>query len=373
MNTALLYILTESVSIFFLKLSEIVKKNETSPRHINNPNSRMTKYIFIFFSFIPLLLLLGFRGISVGVDTYRYSNVFYRIVTDTLSRSDQDWLGNGFIILGKIVNFLFGNNFVALNFIVAFFTLFFIYGAILKLSENPSLSLFLFFSFCLFYQSMNQSRQMLSISIIFYSFTYLIDRKIIGYMLLVLLAASIHNSAVIMIPFYFIANLKINKKIIAIYIISALLILLFSNRIIQLIASTSYGVIYSSTDYFQSSSSSFFNLFVRIVMLIGILIFYKKLINTSERYSLLINLIIWCTLFQIITLQVYIFARITTYFFVAYILLIPAVISLFKFNYKTKFIASLVVILGFSLYHYIYYVNTAVDSGYNNYYSIFER
>lgn len=370
METLLFYLLVEAISLFFFYLAE-------SKRKIENPKEKAHSIkkstICLIISFLPLLLLIGLRNIDVGVDTRNYASVFQRIANNTLTVADQNWLGFGYIYLCKAINFIFGNNFTILNLCIGFLTLLFFYKGILDTSENPTMSLYILFSTCLYYQTFNQSRQLLAISIIFYSFKYLLKNDFKKYFIFILLASSIHTSALIMLPFYFLSKLKVNKKSIFIYCLIALGSIVFFQQIIGIISSTSYGLIYQTTEYFKSNKSSLINLLFRLLLLIicYIISIYTKEKLTDDTQKKCFNIAIWCLLFQLLTTKIYILGRITTYFYIIYILLIPNLIK--KVEQKNlKKIIKIGVIICFFIYHIIYFKSAASSAGYDLYKFFFQ-
>ncbi len=362
MNTIIIYALFEICSVFFFIKAEKHRKDEKSVI-----GKIKISTIFLILSFIPLLVLVGFRDISVGVDTDNYALAFDRIINNDMTSADRNWLGFGYIAIGKIIGAVFGDNYIYLNLTIGFLTLFFFYKAIWKNSDIPTLSLYIFISMCLFYQTFNQSRQMLAIAILFYSIQYIKTKNLKGFIFFVLLATSIHSSAIIFLPFYYLCRLNINKKNICFYAMISIFGYLFFDTILVLINGTNYGQIYQKTNYYKASSSSSLNLIIRMGMLVATMFFCKTTIHENQNNKIFYNLIIWCTIMQLLTTKMYILGRITTYFFTSYIILIPNIVnSIAKDNKnKTNYIAILIVL--FALYHFVYFKSTAMNSGYDVY------
>lgn len=368
MSTLSLYVTVDLIAILLMFIAQkknkaFVEKNGESPKKwtIINP-----AYIFLILSMIPLVLLIGFRDISVGIDTNSYYSAFVRTINNILTASDKIWLSSGFIILCRLVGF-FSNKYIFLNLVIGFFSVLLIYDSIWKNSKNPTLSLFIWLSTCLYYQNFNQSRQMLAISIVFFSYKYILNNNLKMFLLCTLVSASIHSSALIMIPFYFLSNLNINKKNIFIYIVVAVLCILFFPLINKIILSTSYGGIYGLTGWYNAKESSGIVLIFRLLLLISCLFLSTKTINyyNSSDNKKLLNICIWCVILQIITTRIYIIGRITTYFYMAFILLIPNIH--YHLKSKLKGIVFILIILLFSLYHFVYYKSVSVSSGYDDY------
>mgnify|MGYP003369573761 CR=1 FL=1 len=350
--TNVIYLVFEIISLIFLKLAYDNKTNCPKVMWKIKKSS-----IFLTISFIFLSSLVCFRGVEVGRDTQAYVNVFIRIVNGTASSVDLSWIGPGYRIICKTIGIIFGSKYYILNFIIGFLTMYLFYKTIWENSNIPWLSMWIFISTCLYFQTFNQARQMLAIAIIFYSIKYIDEKKFKKYLIGVLLAASIHTSAIIMLPLYFIGRLEVNKKNITKYILLSIILYLGMIYIRKLLLMTTYGQIYFGTDYdVEGKTSTIVNLLVRIILLITTLILGNK--EKKVQYKSLYNMAILCVISQLLTINTYIFGRITTYFFTSFILLIPNVIPK-----KNNQLIQLICFVAFALYYYVYYTSTASAMG----------
>lgn len=353
--TIYFYVFSQIISLIFLYLG------------VKNNNSK-TKNIFIFCSAMILISIIGFRSISTGVDTNVYAKALYRYVNNMTTISDKNWLSSGYFLIFFFIKNIFGYNYVALNLIIGILSIVLLYKSILGNSKNPVLSLFIFFSTCLFLQCINQSRQMLAIIIVLYSFKYIKESNFKKYFFTVLIASLIHSSAFVVLPFYFLKNVKINFKIILFYVLIALFAMFCEDFINKLLLLTPYGNVYITNNYMvESQKSSYINLIVRFLLLLFAFFFKKSsLSDKTTNNNYLYHMAIWTFLTQIITLNFYIFGRITTYFFAFYIIFLPNLLHNIQNNYNKKFYTLLVCVL-FILYFLVYYSFVSARSGYNVY------
>ena len=365
MGTLVLYL---SVDILAILLLYIADKRKVKPEK----KGVIYKYkIFYILSLLVLLVLIGLRNITVGVDTKGYVDVFYRVVEGITTSADMNWLSIGYMLILKLIG-VFTNNYVILNCVIGLLSLTFLYKSIWNNSKKPTLSLFLFICMTLYYQMFNQSRQLLAVCIVLYSFKYIKERNFKMYLIYTLLATSIHESAIIMLPFYFITDYKISKKNISFYIIMTLIAYFGFGYLEKIILSTMYGKIYYGTDYFVTSNTSIINLVFRFCLMIFILIYSKKSIENDASNKYLINFSIFCTLLQVLTLRLYMLGRLATYFYAFYILSIPNTIASMgkgKINSLVKY----GVIVIFILYHFVYFKFNATLAGYDIYSFCFNK
>lgn len=106
---------------------------------------------------------------------------------------------------------------LGIHFIVS---LFFLYKAF-KDNDSHFIGIMLFFISGMLFVYWDQVRQAVAISIILYAIKYIKEEKFLTYLLFVLLAATAHYSAILLLPFYFISKIK-PSKIVYIIIILAL-------------------------------------------------------------------------------------------------------------------------------------------------------
>ncbi len=361
----IIYIISEFVSLLFIFLANIELKQAHKNKGVRYLKK---KRIFLILSFLPFSILFSLRHISVGSDFYNYARMFCKIANNSLTIRESSWLGFGFKWYCLIFNFFFKGNFLVAFAIFNNLTLYFFYKAIIKNSSNIFISFLCFYSFCLHFQIFNQFRQMFAIALTFYNFSNIKNKNFKNYLLINILAGLIHKTSFLMLPFYFVSRIKISKKTLIGYILVGLGCY-FGFNIIEKILSGSYYSIYFGSKYDIETSSSVLNFFVRICLLFICILFYKPVKKRYSDVDCLYNLVITCTIFQVLAMKSYIFARITTYFFVYYLLLLPNILEVIKYK-TTKKVFVVLSVLFLTLYQYIYYNSSsgAVGGGYDKYY-----
>ncbi len=335
MSTFLFYLIFDIISIYFLYAGSVYKK-------IGNK-----KYILFFlFSFLLLFILVAFRSNQVGTDYEFVGDAYSRVVNGTQTDSDISWFG---------------------------LPLFFLYKAILKNSSNPAISLFLMISFCLYYQMFNQSRQMLAIVIVLYSYTYLKERKFWKYFLTIFLAFMIHNSALVMLPVYFLFPIKVDKKVLWFYILSSIALFLSFDLIEAIIRLTSYSKYIDSIYNVAFSKTTILNTILRASFFLFSYFFYSKAKGRIVENKRMVHYAGLCLLIQVASIRFYFLARLTTYFFIFYLFIFADIYQYIKEKLKeNKRKCSSFCILFFVLfflYHTVYYFSSsgATGCGYQEY------
>lgn len=297
------------------------------------------KYIFVLL-FLVLFLLSGLRK-EVGTDFVSYQNYFNGIFTDA-----YDYMN---IEIGyKAVNYLVATfcNFEQSIFLVtSFFIVLLFFINIRNYSDLPLYSIFCFVSLYFYFHSLNITRQYIAIAITFYSLKYLLNRNFIKYMLIILLASTFHRIAIVMIPFYFIADFKYNLKVYIIGVCLTLIAMISLPFIIRLVAIIipKYGYY---IDFNSSGSSAYFSLIISGVGFLSALFVREKFGLDDKIYIVLMNALYISVLFNILAFSNILMYRIGTFYMIYIILLIPRVIVILekKWFHFTTIISSILVI-----------------------------
>lgn len=185
---------------------------------------------------VPLLTLISFaaiRSYRVGTDTGLYTlkfrNNFY---IDNFKISEHKEYGYQ---LFEYALLNFSHNYFWLLFTSSIIVVACYLKTIKKLSDNYIYSVFLFITLGTYTFFFNGLRQGIAMAIFSLATPYLIEKRLIPFLMVTLLASLFHVSALFMIPFYFILNVNIKNSYK--YFITFLSSLLGSNAIILYLAS----------------------------------------------------------------------------------------------------------------------------------------
>lgn len=159
---------------------------------------------------IPFFLWAGFRT-SVG-DTGLYRSLYMGMPSkvnewgEYLQSVNKDW---GFSILGLAIKRVFGDNYTIYFLIIAAFQSFALIRVFRKYSSDYWLSIFIFvISTDYISWMMNGMRQFTAVALIFAFTDWMVERKNIRMILVILVAATIHASALLMLPILFVIQRK---------------------------------------------------------------------------------------------------------------------------------------------------------------------
>lgn len=180
----------------------LVVKQETLPVR------GMSRQMFVNrVSLCAIFLLLSAVSAAryyVGNDYGRYEEHFYNIWYGYVVPTER-----GFNVLVKCLQALFGkDNYLFLFAFFAFITVFFTLKALYTLSSSFVFSFYLFMAFGYYYQSLNTVRYYVAIAFALCAIPYLFRKSYAKFVLMVLLGALIHKSALIVLPVYLLADCR---------------------------------------------------------------------------------------------------------------------------------------------------------------------
>ncbi len=324
----------------------------------------LTQKIICFVCFNIMLLPHALRY-GIGTDYfYTYVPHFNGIAKGTLSYNEEFV----FTFFNKLVYILTNGNYKILFFLCSLITFYFIFKIILEKSVNVKLSILLIFASQFYFYSMNMVRQTIAIVILFYGMKFLVENKKKYYIILCLLASTIHSTALFMIPLCFFSDWKINKKI-KIVLIS---ILLLGKNIVGnifkyiIVTFTSYGWYYES-QYMNNEIST-------ILIAVNIIVFILDLIyinnNEEDKQDLIMsNYTFFGMCILTLSSSIPLVDRLVRYFTITQIIHIPRIIV--KEKKAKRRIALYIIIVGLFLATMVYQIFILGGEGVMPYKSIF--
>lgn len=164
---------------------------------------------------------------------FRVKDPFYHICTLVLQRA--------------------GLSFYTWKTIIAMFFVFSVYRLIQRYSKNPALSFIVVISLGLLNFSMSALRQTIAISIIFFSYEYLKDKKLIKFLIIIILAALFHRTVLIFALAYPVYHLKASKLNVILLGAAGTAAIVFSKQLASLYISL-FGLEESYSDYLEEDA-----------------------------------------------------------------------------------------------------------------------
>lgn len=165
--------------------------------------------LLFFFALLTLMVML--RHESVGNDTEPYIYLFRKFSKLPWSRIGRESLEPGFACYNKIIS-LFSKNPQVYLAVTAVVTSAMIYPLYKRLCADPSLTVVLFCTMSTFVMMFSGIRQMLAIGIGLRAYEFVRNKKLLPFVLTVLLAMTFHVSAFMLVFMYPLYHARITKK-----------------------------------------------------------------------------------------------------------------------------------------------------------------
>ncbi len=226
----------------------------------NNIKTKYDSKISLLAAILVFALPVFFIGMRSGfADTYAYIREFNALTTDfsELWAGREDVKGIGFDIYMFVIKKFISTDFNVFLMITAVIQGTAVMKIYYKYSTNFTYSTLLFFFSMSFTNMMNGMRQFLAASLIFLFSEFLFEKKTILFFAVVALACTIHISAVIWFPIYFVVqgkpwNIKVMLSMLAI-VIAILAIDKFTGLLSESLEGTNYE---GYTDQFKEDDGA---------------------------------------------------------------------------------------------------------------------
>ncbi|WP_413307796.1 EpsG family protein [Bacillus sp. 1P10SD] len=340
------------INLVVVYITSFLSRYFSKPLPLDAPYIRPNK-LLIFMTMLSLVLVAGLRN-NIG-DTFFYMHS-YKIGNHDLStmKMEGDF---GFNIYQALL-YKLSEDPQLLVFTSALITNIFIVYVLYCFSKKIELSLFVYITSGVYIVTMNGIRQSLAAAIIFAATRYLLNGNMKKFFLVVLLASTIHQTALIFIPIYFIVRrdawTKTTLIILGIGVIIAFGFNQFSSLLFSAIQDTQYGH-YSN---FSEGGANFLRAVVSGTPLLIAFLGKEKLKKIWPKSDYIINLSLLGLVFMIIATKNWIFARFDIYFGLYSLILVSWLLNLFS-----KESRNLVYYCILLLYTFYFYYENVISLG----------
>jgi hypothetical protein len=183
---------------------------------------------------------------EVGYDYILYANWFNRLRLMSESEITLWSREKGFTLPVKILSDVFSDfqvMFVLIAFVITLGVMLLIY----RRSAVPWVSVTVFLTFGLFFNSLNFMRQFIAAVFIAFALFYVAKNRFFRFAGFVLLASAFHFSALLLLPFFFILKIKLNYVSLAVMLAGSAVVYIFVTPLINLATEyvyTDYDTVY---------------------------------------------------------------------------------------------------------------------------------
>lgn len=193
---------------------------------------------------------------------------------------------------------------------------------IYKNSEDIMLSCVMFVTLGLYVFMVQGLRQGIAMSILLFSVEFVKKRKLIPFLLVVLLASQFHQTAIVFVIVYFLYNLELKPITLLVFSSIGALMIAFSNVLISL------GNEYFERDYYGDvDEGGFIATAIYVIILVATLLFARKN-KENKSFAMFVYMTIMGLVFYIMRyFDAMIVERISFYFMFGQLALLPSIIN----------------------------------------------
>lgn len=305
-----------------------------------NQKKAIRNYIYV--NCFVLALFSGLRNLGVGEDTYSYYLTYHQIEKESwkqLFLSLQNFLQNGeerdvgYPILVKFTQ-LFVVNF---QFFLMLCAGFFYYALATFIKNNTNnlieviLALSIFYALFYYVFSMTAIRQSLTMAATLFCYQLIKKKKLIPFLVIILLFSTIHKSVLIYIPFYFLCRIKSGKYLFSIILLLFPVLFIFKEKLTFLFLNI------GGYDEYEKSDGAGTLTFTILLLVIAIGAYLRKdvilqKLPSAKNYFIAFGLAILLLPLSWVNPAL---LRITMYFSIFMILLIPSIMMSLQ-NYSQE-------------------------------------
>ena len=271
---------------------------------------------------------------GIGFDYYSYIRIF-ELIRDTQNISAL-WdlrYEPGFALLTKAMT-LFITSATAMYGVYQALILLPVIWFIYKYCKDVWLSTWLYVTLTFFYITMNFTRQSLAASVSLLGYQFLRDKKPIPYFLIVLLAASFHATALIMIPVYFLCHIRLTKKLAIFYGVGVAVLFFSSNLILNFVTQFIFTG-YRDTIWLTTNLTLRY-LFVPGSILITCLVLLRAWEKRDSAAMMLTNMMMFSFVIWLFSGRHFIIERFSMYLYILLLVALPAAISTLRASEESR-------------------------------------
>ncbi len=357
----LVIFITIAFGVYFQQSEKIVYVSTKTGEKRKLIISRRKHYVIL----VSILLILqsGLRNVAVGADTYAYYEAFERVkymswaeIFDSFKLYYQLGEGKdpGYLIFQKVIQLVVSNYQVYLILIaVMFFSA--LGDFVFKNTKQITDVMFAFVLYStLFYSffSITGIRQTIATVATLWSFNYIRRNKLFNFVILLLLASTIHKSVLIFIPIYFIRNKKAVKYLLISFAVLLPLVFYYSEIISVFFQGfdDNYGV-YEHMKDLKPYNYVILNL---VIFFLGVFTYKDSLMQRERDTWFWYAALLIATFFTTQVFQIHGFMRVIYYFSIFNLLLIPHMFQLIAIKQRISHLRLLTLGLLALLSLYIY-------------------
>ena len=337
------------------------------------------------FSGIAALMLIGIAGLryETGGDWDTYAELFgtfptfSRLIGHPVELIRQP-VEEGFTLLCALIKSL-GGTVQHLFFVVTTINILLITSALQKYTKYPVLALLCYYGLLYFQLEMIYIRQATAVALCFFALQYIRPRKIVPYMVFILLACTFHRVAALMIPLYFLLDRRLPAWVYLVVVGIGAVLMLAGIPWIKSLFFTVAGWLGSNyadkAEYYAENSLFAVNRglsigFILNLAMLAVVLLFKRKIEELPNGTIMLNmfalsLVLYYYCFELVEVS----NRVRMFFLIGLIVLLPMMLEVLPLFLER--LAGLVVValycFSFARGIFLEYPQAAAYNPYQNY------
>ena len=310
--------------------------------------------LILAFSFLILSIFVGFSDMLGGYDRYIYGELFDGVadITNFHGNYNDALIFNvypkemGYVGCNILISKITSNRYIFIL-LITFIIYLLHYFSLKKYCINYPYALLLFMGLMFFF-TFTYLRQMIGVGIGWLALQYIYKRKLYKFLICVLLATSFHNSAIILLPLYFIPVKKFKVKNIVFFMAICLFIGLSGGPSAIFRIYGDVADMHNRSDSYVENEVGFkFEYIIEAsVFLYIVLKNYTKIPQTKKDIVMLNALLVFCAIL-LLFVQSLNGGRMGWYYLIGVIATLSTICNASKINIQTK---GYVILICFILY-----------------------
>ncbi len=193
-------------------------------------SDRKTQNTAMAFFMVALGVFVGLGDMLGGYDRYIYAELFDSMADVTRSGGNP-WASNPFVFYGSefgygtlcaLISYITGNRYIFI-FILTMTIYILLIVSLRQYVDNAPFAVVMFMGLWFFF-TFTYLRQVIGCTIVWLSIKYIIERRLAPFLLVLFIAYSFHNSAIVFFPIYFFPIKKYPRQLVIGVMIAAFLI-----------------------------------------------------------------------------------------------------------------------------------------------------
>lgn len=351
----MLYII---VSILTIALAWQVRRTIPANPYYMTRQQLMNKICLA--AIFAILVLLAALRVGVGNDYNTYIQNAHELYVGGYTITEPGYNA----VVKALYAMAGGEEYILIFAVFAVATVFIFIKSMYEQSDDFAVSFLLFMALGIYFRSFNTVRYYFALAITLYSLRFVINRKWVRFIAVILFAALFHKSVLIVIPLYLIASFKWNKWFTGVIVAGAAGMYLCKDIIMD-IALRLYPT-YRETIYLTQNVGFRDNLpaIIRCIAVLALCLpFYKKLIQSRRDNNLYFNMNLMAIVMYVSCFYIPLITRFGYYLITCQVLLIANVVHELVENKYERVKIVLIATALFCVTYFGYFIKTANQAG----------